>query len=85
MLTIEACTIQIFRKEPFFYGHDNSDQLVKIAKVGLVFFGGLCICFQTSHSFMLKQILADGCHNEEKYRVQSLCFFFYHRCLGQMN
>jgi casein kinase II subunit alpha len=23
----------IFRKEPFFYGHDNSDQLVKIAKV----------------------------------------------------
>ncbi len=24
----------IFRKEPFFYGHDNYDQLVKIAKVG---------------------------------------------------
>lgn len=24
---------QIFRKEPFFYGHDNHDQLVKIAKV----------------------------------------------------
>ncbi|XP_038716693.1 casein kinase II subunit alpha-2 isoform X2 [Tripterygium wilfordii] len=23
----------IFRKEPFFYGHDNQDQLVKIAKV----------------------------------------------------
>lgn len=23
----------IFRKEPFFYGHDNKDQLVKIAKV----------------------------------------------------
>jgi len=23
----------IFRKEPFFYGHDNYDQLVKIAKV----------------------------------------------------
>ncbi|KAE8671456.1 Casein kinase II subunit alpha [Hibiscus syriacus] len=23
----------IFRKEPFFYGHDNNDQLVKIAKV----------------------------------------------------
>ncbi len=22
-----------FRKEPFFYGHDNYDQLVKIAKV----------------------------------------------------
>ena len=24
---------QIFRKEPFFHGHDNQDQLVKIAKV----------------------------------------------------
>jgi casein kinase II subunit alpha len=24
---------QIFRKEPFFHGHDNSDQLVKITKV----------------------------------------------------
>jgi serine/threonine protein kinase len=24
----------IFRKEPFFHGHDNYDQLVKIAKVG---------------------------------------------------
>lgn len=49
MLIFEACDTQIFRKEPFFYGHDNSDQLVKIAKVGLVFFGGLYICFQTSH------------------------------------
>lgn len=29
----------IFRKEPFFYGHDNQDQLVKIAKVlDLIFF-----------------------------------------------
>ena len=26
----------IFRKEPFFYGHDNYDQLVKIAKVDSV-------------------------------------------------
>ena len=25
--------LQIFRKEPFFHGHDNYDQLVKIAKV----------------------------------------------------
>lgn len=24
----------IFRKEPFFHGHNNYDQLVKIAKVG---------------------------------------------------
>ena len=30
----EACVrAQIFRKEPFFHGHDNYDQLVKIAKV----------------------------------------------------
>ena len=26
----------IFRKEPFFHGHDNYDQLVRIAKVGVV-------------------------------------------------
>jgi len=25
----------IFRKEPFFHGHDNYDQLVKIAKVNI--------------------------------------------------
>jgi len=29
--THESC--QIFRKEPFFHGHDNYDQLVKITKV----------------------------------------------------
>ena len=29
-------TLQIFRKEPFFYGHDNQDQLVKIAKVIII-------------------------------------------------
>ena len=28
-----AAAGMIFRKEPFFYGHDNYDQLVKIAKV----------------------------------------------------
>lgn len=33
MLMLNSCSIQIFRKEPFFYGHDNYDQLVKIAKV----------------------------------------------------
>ena len=32
---LENCAFagMIFRKEPFFYGHDNYDQLVKIAKV----------------------------------------------------
>ena len=28
----------IFRKEPFFHGHDNYDQLVKIAKVISAFY-----------------------------------------------
>ena len=37
MLILKACAIQIFRKEPFFYGHDNYDQLVKIAKVSVKF------------------------------------------------
>ena len=31
--TITTITIQIFRKEPFFRGNDNYDQLVRIAKV----------------------------------------------------
>ena len=32
-----GCTLagMLFRKEPFFYGHDNADQLVKIARVRL--------------------------------------------------
>jgi len=30
---INRSTLQIFRKEPFFHGHDNYDQLVKITKV----------------------------------------------------
>lgn len=39
MIFLVGCffLLQIFRKEPFFYGHDNHDQLVKIAKVILVF------------------------------------------------
>src|ERR1700742_3500566 len=31
--TPPICESQIFRKEPFFHGHDNYDQLVKITKV----------------------------------------------------
>lgn len=30
---IKVFTNKIFRREPFFHGHDNEDQLVKIAKV----------------------------------------------------
>jgi casein kinase II subunit alpha len=37
MAVMSACWAhsfpQLFRKEPFFHGHDNYDQLVKIAKV----------------------------------------------------
>jgi casein kinase II subunit alpha len=36
----------IFRKEPFFHGHDNYDQLVKIAKVrSLLLLFCCCCCF----------------------------------------
>ena len=30
---LHVLVLQIFRKEPFFHGHDNYDQLVKITKV----------------------------------------------------
>lgn len=35
-----GCTLasMMFRKEPFFYGADNADQLVKIARVRLPLF-----------------------------------------------
>lgn len=36
VFTLYVFFMQIFRKEPFFYGHDNHDQLVKIAKVILI-------------------------------------------------
>ena len=60
LLTI-CCQLQIFRKEPFFYGHDNHDQLVKIAKVLLqTFFFHLTIyvayvfmCCKPATSFYL--------------------------------
>ena len=32
-LRCHSIVSKIFRKEPFFHGHDNYDQLVKIAKV----------------------------------------------------
>jgi casein kinase II subunit alpha len=33
VIRIDILCRKIFRKEPFFHGHDNYDQLVKIAKV----------------------------------------------------
>jgi casein kinase II subunit alpha len=33
VLILPIYELQIFRKEPFFHGHDNYDQLVKITKV----------------------------------------------------
>ena len=57
-----CCQLQIFRKEPFFYGHDNHDQLVKIAKVLLqTFFFHLTIyvayvfmCCSQRHRFICR-------------------------------
>lgn len=43
MLILEPSAVQIFRKEPFFYGHDNYDQLVKIAKVCMLVKKLLCL------------------------------------------
>ena len=48
----------IFQKEPFFHGHDNYDQLVKIAKVG-----------HTWRS-LPQQLVASACRLPEK----ALCF-----------
>lgn len=42
---IVCCQLQIFRKEPFFYGHDNHDQLVKIAKVLI----SICLFFSFNY------------------------------------
>ena len=35
LISFNKCLLQlqIFRKEPFFHGHDNYDQLVRIGKV----------------------------------------------------
>lgn len=46
----------IFRKEPFFHGHDNYDQLVRIAKVNskkntrshFAYCHSVCLYFETS-------------------------------------
>lgn len=45
----------MFRKEPFFYGHDNYDQLVKIAKVGSVALRVLCC--------MLRSVIILNCYS----------------------
>lgn len=52
LLTYKAFVVQIFRKEPFFYGHDNYDQLVKIAKV--IYFWNLNQKPCTFFGFLLK-------------------------------
>jgi casein kinase II subunit alpha len=41
----------IFRKEPFFHGHDNYDQLVKIAKVRSLLLL-LLFCFVSFHCYL---------------------------------
>ena len=56
----------IFRKEPFFHGHDNYDQLVKIAKVNLI-----------KISDDPSQLSAGGGGGGGGVRSRSLAFFFF--------
>ncbi|CAH8390532.1 unnamed protein product [Eruca vesicaria subsp. sativa] len=64
-----GCIMFFFRKEPFFYGHDNQDQLVKIAKVKFVELNSVI----RSHVF------------HSRHEHISLDLLFLPRCLGQMN
>lgn len=60
----------IFKKEPFFHGHDNYDQLVKIAKV---FFSDNCAPIKLPfHSSLFIQVLGTEELNAylEKYEVE---------------
>ena len=47
-----------FRKEPFFHGHDNYDQLVKIAKVlgtdDLFEYISKYVAWRTFHSYVVR-------------------------------
>lgn len=57
MLIFECCAEQIFRKEPFFYGHDNHDQLVKIAKVSILPRNFIRTCSVLNNFLILYNIL----------------------------
>ena len=59
--------LQIFRKEPFFYGHDNYDQLVKIAKVREAWEVDLSLC----HIVMCVWVITHCCF------ALVLVLFFY--------
>lgn len=57
MLILMASAVQIFRKERFFYGHDNYDQLVKIAKVyplliSLNIYSHVCVFFNSNYAYL---------------------------------
>ncbi|KAE8718519.1 putative casein kinase II subunit alpha [Hibiscus syriacus] len=52
----------IFRKEPFFYGHDNHDQLVKIAKGHCYLVSGVSVGYRHSRKPWSKFINADNQH-----------------------
>ena len=53
----------IFRKEPFFHGHDNYDQLVKIAKVfvrpSLLACVSVCVCVLVHVYIVLVRVYID--------------------------
>lgn len=56
--------MQIFRKEPFFYGHDNQDQLVKIAKVKILAYTPITnwMAFPKIFSFSISSTKAQPTH-----------------------
>ena len=51
----------IFRKEPFFHGHDNYDQLVKIAKV-LVYSSPRCLSFWLDVMITRTRLSRENCY-----------------------
>lgn len=71
--------LQIFRKEPFFYGHDNHDQLVKIAKVtiNLIIMHSFVIwCnWLLIHMFLSVNNSSENANNE--HFLPHLCFFLF--------
>lgn len=78
LMTLSVCfhPLQIFRKEPFFYGHDNHDQLVKIAKVIVIWYCTLMIfCYSQSLPHKLWLI---------SFHQFNYCFFITYQNLSKI-
>ncbi|KAF1872505.1 hypothetical protein Lal_00016806 [Lupinus albus] len=84
----------IFRKEPFFYGHDNYDQLVKIAKECLSsvsnllhYFCGADLGEQSASLFIIFSIIVHACKvnmnsPEVNLGMQRMFYLFFDMVLG---